>query len=497
MRRIIPALLLLAALDAHAFTSHILIPEENNADRKRMQVRFVDGTRLIAPANDCHNNCANSYEMQRKKKNGDPAPNVIRAAVTTDTYTNDMIELEFDVSVNDVSDLYLIVKDLVVEADGQPKSSGWKEFPVAPQVEQAADEITSLDYVSLTPTRFENTPENRRRFTQNLVVVDADDSTLRYSPLVSSVRTGGRNERRHEHQIKLTGIPRGKKVKVSLKGIEQFAGKDVGLGPTVIAPVAFPKGREDALLFIRGSAEANDVKGEKAYSFDFRLHPKWTLGSFEIAPNVEATVGNKLSKAPNSGSAGVELRKWMEIADESAFFPAQAFAIAPTFWTDREFDNRDAGTILTWEPYLRWFEGKTLEQRRARVKADGGLPRAIKWGFRLRPVLGFEGGTHIASTAPEVDDEDFGRLLGKMTGFVQYQQWTFTVTAERRHLFSDEVLSTSDGVVATDDGARSNVKLELGYDFGPAAISVTRINGRVPPAFSATESTTLGVTFKY
>lgn len=495
MRSIIIALLTLAAFDVHAFSFHVLFPDKN--DRTILLIRYRDGTKLLQPENECDGNCANRYFLQRKKKDAAALPPIEKVVVRPGVFgTNDTMAVKLATAVDDVGDLFLVATDVVVDADGQPKSSGWKEFSIAPQIEQAADELTTFEYVSLTPTRFENDPPTRAKFTQSLVVADADDSTLRYSPLVSSVTTGGTGER-HLHKVELSGVPRGKKVKVSLKGVEQFAGKDVGLGPTVIAPVAFPKGREDALLFIRGSAEANDVKGEKAYSFDFRLHPKWTLGSFEIAPNVEATVGNKLSKAPNSGSVGLELRKWMEIADESAFFPAQAFAIAPTFWTDREFDNRDAGAILTWEPYLRWFEGNTLEQRRARTKADGGLPRAIKWGFRLRPVLGFEGGTHIASTSPEVDDEDFARLLGKMTGFVQYQQWTFTVTAERRHLFSDEVLSTTDGVVAIDDGVRSNVKLELGYDFGPAAISVTRINGRVPPAFSATKSTTLGVTFKY
>jgi hypothetical protein len=496
MKLLVAAVTVLAALEAHAFSFVVKFPKPG--DTQKLVLQFKDGTDLVKSDNDCvAAGCAGRYWLIRKTKGDDQKQSVSSATVRPGTFGNDTLELQLEQAVTDTTDLYLVVSDLIVVADGKPKSSGWQEYPIAPQIQQAADlGRPAIDYVSLTPHRFQNTPDERRRVTQSLVVTDPDDKTIRYNAYVTKLATGGTSES-HEHTISVTGIPRGKKAKVSLAGAEQFNGKALGVGPTTIEPVSFPKGRDDAMFYVAGSSETDNLKGEKKYSVDFRLHPTWTVRSFEIGPNIEATVGNKLAKAPNSGSAAFEIRKWFADLNADAAIQTQAVVLAPKFWTDREFDNRDVGAILAWEPYLKWFEGKTLEQRRADEKEAGGIPRSIRWGFRLRPSVGIEGGRHIASSSTEVDGEQFSRLMGKATGLVQWEAWTFTTTAEIRHLFSDELLLTDDGVATTKAGDRSNLRFDLSYNLGAVALTATRINGRLPPAFTATESTSLGVSFKF
>jgi hypothetical protein len=500
VRQIGYALVFVCALDVHALSRIVFFPDPQDA--KNLQVQFVDGTVLAQAENECTTPqaCTDRIWILHKAKGDDTKKTVNSATVLAEVPgRGGQINLTLADPVLDPSDLYIIVADLIVMNGTKQKSAGWQEFPIAPQIEQSADaNRPTIHYLSLTRLLLDNTPAVRRSLSQKLSVTDPDDPTLRYDVYITEVETPGAKPS-PSHFLTLAGIPRGKKVKVALSGVEQFNGKDVGVSPTTIAPVAFPKGRDDAAFFVNGSIDTNDIKGDKKYKLDTRIHPSWVVGAWEIGPTLDGTIGNKLSGAPNSAFLSADFRRFFAAPDSKAFIPTQSLLTSVLFRTDKKFDNRDFEADLAWEPLLRPFEGMTLEQRRAVEKANGGIPQSIHWGFRLRPSIALEGGRHIASTSPDVDNKQFMRIRGKVTAMLQWETWTFSASGESRHLFTDEVVLDKDGqtLLRTDRQDRSNIRLDLSYDLGDVALTVTRINGRQPPAFSPTRSTSFGVTLKF
>jgi hypothetical protein len=489
-------LLSFLSVKARAFPAIVFFPTKG--DFTKLRIHFLDGTQLAKDENACKSEqtCADRYWLQRKVK-GDDSKRPVVAAGVTPSVIGDILDLDLAQSVDDPSDLFVIVADEIVLKDGKPKSVGWKDYAVAPQVEQASDlEKPTLRYASLTPFRLDDTPQQRRTISQNLSVTDPDDSTLRYNVFVTKLQTEGKGDH-PTHLLTLAGLPRGKKVKVAVKGVEQFKSKDVSVDPTTIDPVPFPKGRDDAAFFVNASADADDVGGKKKYKLDTRIHPAWIVGPWEIGPTLDGTIGNQLSKAPNTASLSADFRRFFA-SDATAVFPTQSVLLSPTFRTDRKFKNRDVELDLAWEPRLRWFEGNTLERRRADLKIEGGIPRSIHFGFSVRPSIGLEGGRHIGSSDPQVDDRTFTRARGSLSAKVQWWSFVLSTSSETRTLFSNEVVLDDSGkVVKTAKGLRSSVRFDLSYDLGAVALTVTRINGRQPPAFSPTRSTSFGVTLKF
>jgi len=488
---------LLVAVDARAFSTVVNFTDANRQD---LRVLFLDSTQLTEAANECDVSaaqpCTEMYWIERRVKGGKRIE-VDRADVDISSPLH-RIAFRLHEPVNDPSDLVLIASavSVVDPATGGPKSAGWREFPIVAQLEQLGDaERPTLQYQSLLPTTLDNTPMRRGTLSSNLTVTDPDNPTKKFDVYVRRVRTpGGGPDVLHD--IEVAGLPRGKKVKASLKGVETFNGLPVAAKATLQAP-AFPKGRDDASFFLNASAEADDIASEQKYKLDTRIHPTWRTESWEIGPKFEATLGNTTSKAPNTAALSADFRYWFA-EDIPGFIQSHSIVFAPIYRTDRKFDNRDSGIDVTWEPFLRPFEGKTLERRRALELRSGGVPQAIHWGFRIRPKIALEYGKHIESASAELDDEQYSRLRGEVVAFIEWQQLRFTVAAQTRHLFNEEViLNDKSEVVRISASTRNYVRAELAYDLGIIAVTLTHNKGRTPPAFTPTHSTAFGITWKF
>lgn len=260
-----------------------------------------------------------------------------------------------------------------------------------------------------------------------------------------------------------------------------------------IQTIAIPKGRDDA-TFLKLSAEANDVKHERKYTLDTRVHDVWRAGErWNIGPTLDATVGNKTAKAPNSGALSVDLRYFIQ---GTPTFRTN-ITLSPIFRTDRSFDNEDLGSDITLEGVIPKLE-RPLEQRRKEEKRLKGPPLARVWGWKLRPSVAFEIGKHIKSSSAEVDNTKFSRLRGGIVAALEFGRWSLSTSVQHRYLFNKEVFRQDDDTVATvSDTGKTYGRLDLSYDLGVVGLTLTHLNGRQPPAFSSTHSTSLGISFKF
>ena len=105
----------------------------------------------------------------------------------------------------------------------------------------------------------------------------------------------------------------------------------------------------------------------------------------------------------------------------------------------------------------------------------------------------------------DLDGSAFNRLRGTIVAMVEREVGRgmpgtvkLTLTATSRHLFSDEAVLDDEGLlVETNRAEKTFFRADLSCDIGPWALTLTHMNGRQPPAFSATHSTSFGVTIKY
>lgn len=490
------SVILFSLIVSNAYAMFPTVVHFNDATGKQLTIGFHDETKPLEAENECKSPsqpCTDMYWIEHRVKGGKRIEIDEAVVDHSENFGNPEVRLVLHERVEDPSDLVLVVSDLMVinPATGKPKSAGWTEFPLVPQLEQREDrERPTLRYQSLLPGKMSDTPAERTAVASNLTVTDPDFPTRRYDVYVRRIKS----ESDYVHDFEVAGLPRSRKAKVAYRGT--FNDVVVPVKMTLTSP-AIPKNRDEAAFYVNASAESDDIAREQTYRFDTKIAPAWRTRSWEIGPRLEATVGNATSKAPNTASLAADFRYWfLEEADGA--LQSHALVFAPTYRTDRKFDNRDGGLDVTWEPYFTHLENKTLEVRRAREKREGGVPQSIHWGYRIRTKIGAEYGRHIDSTSPQLNDDEYSRLRGEVVAMVEWQQLRLTVTAQTRHLFSHELLlDENGGVVTISDSMRNHVRAELAYDLGAFAISVTHLNGRVPPAFSPTHSTALGLTLKF
>jgi len=282
-------------------------------------------------------------------------------------------------------------------------------------------------------------------------------------------------------------LARGKALKVKVGGIDEYQGQPVAGGESIKLD-SYPKGRDDAIFYLRGQQLFNrighdqgsvDVKWGQSFFKAIESHEWWFL--------LDATMGSDSLNLSQVGKFSVGYRKW--------FGPEWALSLAPTFRTDKPFHNRDLGADLALENQLEALT-KTIELRR-RQEPDPKLRQAIHWGFWLKTKLTLEAGEHIASSSPDVKNATFLRAVPSINFLVERDQVKLTIDAAARFLSKDEVTLSKSDVVRTGSGYKPYLRAELAYDLGPAALSVVHENGSLPPTFKETRQTTIGVTFKF
>src|SRR5205085_1898775 len=247
-------------------------------------------------------------------------------------------------------------------------------------------------------------------------------------------------------------------------------------------------------LFLKLSAEANNVKQDRKYTLDSRMHDVWRAGErWNIGPTLDVTVGNKTAKAPNSGAVSLDLRFF--IPGSRNFRTNVTFS--PIFRSDRSFKNEDLGADVVLEGVIPRLE-RPLDQRRKEEKRLKGPPLARVWGWKFRPAVAFESGKHVKSASAEIDNAKFSRLRAGFVAGLEFGRWSLSGSLQHRYLFSKEVLLKDDGSVSTiSDSSKTYGRADLTYDLGVVGLTLTHLNGRQPPAFSSTHSTSVGLTFKF
>ncbi len=386
------------------------------------------------------------------------------------------------------------------------KNLGWQQFSVAPQLSarpareslrfDALRSVQTMEYQSLTPLRFSNTIEERAQLTKKIKAIDADPVRFEqpYSVYVTRVETKSAEGTVHEFDV--ARLPRARKVTVSVEGIESFGAQALS-AKTTVQSLAVPKGRDDSEFYANIGLEADDVKDERKYKLDIRLQERWRAANlWDVGPTLDVTVGNKTSKAPNTAALSFDARRWLDAPSERFGLHSASIVYSPIYRTDRDQDNRDLGLDVAFEPlFTRWE--RPLVRRRSIEVARGGPPLTRVWGWRIRPSIAAEWGQHLESSSVEVEDEDYLRLRGGVSVILERQQWQLSVTGVDRYLFRDEVVLDATNVVRTSGGHRRHARVELAYNFGTVALTLTHLDGRLPPAFSSTHSTSFGVALKY
>src|SRR4029077_11984292 len=136
------------------------------------------------------------------------------------------------------------------------------------------------------------------------------------------------------------GLPRAKKLEVDVSGIDVYTGTPVSAPTATIKTKGLPKTRDEAMAWITAGADADDVKHERKYKLDMRLHNDFSAGGWKIGPTLDLTVGNTTSKAPNTGSISTDFRYILgssagAFAEKPGVFFEQAFLLSPIFRSDR------------------------------------------------------------------------------------------------------------------------------------------------------------------
>jgi hypothetical protein len=379
---------------------------------------------------------------------------------------------------------------------------GYLEIPVTPQLMQldideteAGEGLRSpivVQYHALTPITIKQRDERKTRAVMSsaLTITDAADFDRPYSGYVAAIAPLDTSSEIFE--LRIAGAPRGKKLALQVGGFETFNGQaQQATGP--VQTIAIPKGRDDATLFVKLSAEANNVKRERRYTLDTRVHDVWRAGQrWNIGPTLDATYGNKTAKAPNSGALSVDLRYFIKGKPEFR----TNLTVSPIFRSDRSANNQDLGGDVVLEGIIPRLE-RSLDQRRKEEKRLKGTPLALEWGWKLRPSVAAEFGTHIKSALEEVEGKSFIRFRAGVSAAVEFGKWSLTTSIQHRYLLDKEVLLQDGAVNTVSDSQKTYGRADLSYDLGVVAISLTHLNGRQPPAFSSTHSTSLGLTFKF
>ncbi len=293
-------------------------------------------------------------------------------------------------------------------------------------------------------------------------------------------------------------LPRGKTWTVTVTGIESYAEKAItGTGNVEIT--AFPKGRDDATIYVRGEKVYNQL-GDDQGSVDFKLEQKFVQArrGREWWYLLSATVGSESLGLSQTGTASLGKRWWLGIDANTATPPVWAVSLAPTFRTDKDFHNRDAGLdiILEGQPPI-WY--RTIEAKKIQFPNQKAF-----YGWWLKPRFAIEAGEHLASSSDQVEGETFGRalaglnlLLERAEIFTDFDTISLTIDAAGRYLAEDEVTIDEENVLEIEDGYKPYLRAELAYGFGPVALSIVHENGKLPPAFKTARATTVGVTFKF
>jgi hypothetical protein len=477
---------------ANAFSQMVYFP--NAPDFKLLAVKFRNFTKFaLDSGNDCadKNTCATMYRLEHR----DNFRTVSIVSVVADLGAN-TLTVALETPPTDVKALVLVAYNVKAKPKG-----GYLELPIKPQLMQLdVDETerfeglrsqTRLQYQSLTPADPPDLNEDKSRslLSSALSITDPSDFDRPYTGRVTSY---AQDSSKFVHEMVISGAPRGKKLNIQVGGLETFSGAPLQASTTAQS-LAVPKGRDDATFFLRIAAEENDVKGERKYSLDARVRDAWMLTErWQIAPTLDATVGNTTSKAPNTGAISSDFRYFFR--SPSSFRSRIVFA--PVFRTDRDFVNEDLGADVAWEMVIPSLD-KSLEQRRKEEKRRGGPPLSRVWGWSVRPILAFEVGRHIKSSSADVDDDQFSRLRGSLVVTLERGRWKLATSGVLRHLLSDEVLLQDGGVIATSASEKRFGRADLSYDFGTVALTLTHMNGRQPPAYSPTDSTSLGIAFKF
>jgi hypothetical protein len=202
-------------------------------------------------------------------------------------------------------------------------------------------------------------------------------------------------------------------------------------------------------------------------------------------PNVSLNAGSDAAKLPDTGSASAGVVFWLSQGRRSL----GNITFAPTFRTDKNYDNRDAGADLIYAPSIARLYQPVERRRRSNPKTE--------FGWWMIFDAGIEWGHHIASKAEEVEGTNFSRLRGVVTYNAQWRNIGFSTAYQHRFLGDDEVISDADTVIRVDDTSRGYIRAELTYNLGAGGISLVHVNGKVPPAFKEAHSTTLGFSLKY
>lgn len=279
--------------------------------------------------------------------------------------------------------------------------------------------------------------------------------------------------------ILFPAIPRGKTMSAKVVGFEP----GVTLSGKLVTP-KYPATKDAATYYFLGQRVFADV-GADQYAFDVKLAPVIAAKKFDFIPNVSLNAGSDAAKLPDTGSASAAFVFWLSSGRRSL----GNVTVAPTFRTDKGYDNRDAGVDLTFAPSIARLYQPVERRRLKNPKTD--------FGWWVTVDGGVEWGEHIASKAAEVEGTDFARVRGAVAYNAQWRDIGFSTAYQHRILGDDEVITDADTILRIDDSSRGYVRAELSYNFGPAAITLVHINGKLPPAFKEAHSTTLGFAMKY
>lgn len=437
------------------------------------------------------NDCRDRYWLERRVGPRSPME-VKRVRIDPDAKFH-TLELTLVKAPDSIEDVFVVFAGMFNTAK---EALPWESMPLLPQIEQ--DEFgdgTTLTYRTLEP----------RDLTAGKPIVTAVDKDTGHGHVlpVKSISAVDKDGISHTLEIDNRSLPRGKKFKTSVEGLDTVKAK------TTIERTAFPEKRDDASFYANGSIEADEVgEGSRAYKLDVFIAPKWKFHSdlWEHGPKIDMILGNKTSKAPNTALLGWDFKRF--IVKELQGIASHSYSVGPQYRVDRQNENRDFELNAQYDPLFKSLEGKTVEQRRADLEREGekDILKKAKWGYQLRPSIGLEAGWHLESTNPEVEDNSLTRIRGTITAMLERAidvprapgTLKLTITGTARKLFSDEAVLDDEGaLVKTDSSDRSFFRADLSYDIGPGALTLTHMNGRQPPAFSPTHSTSFGVTIKY
>lgn len=483
--------LLAVAVNAQDLTTFVYFAAvEERLKYKVIRVEFqVDEPPTAASAcgPPTDHSCVDRYWLQQST--GTPVVRVYaeKVALATSVSGFTALDLTFKDAPASLKDLVVVLAGMI-DKDGKPMPH--QTFSIAPQLSQ--DDFTDsivLTYQALEPQDLSGTDLVKVKITAK------DKDKKEYPVRITSIHQGQRTSGLlHSIVLDTRSVPRGVKLKTTIEGLERFNGEPIAVEASV-ARAGFPKGRDDARFYTNIAVEGNAVKGERAYKYDMLVAPKFNRGLWEHGPKLDLTVGNKTSKAPNTAAASWEFRYFIP----SVFARLETHQVtgSPIYRTDRESVNREAGVDLLYEPFFRVSERGTLEQRRIDAKLAGKDPKTLHWGWRVRPAIAFEGGTHLENASAEVDGTAYNRLRGTVVALVEREKITLTLTGTTRRLFSDEAVVEEETVIKTGRSDQNFFRADLAYDFGPFALTLTHMNGRQPPSFSATHSTALGLTWKF